>query len=238
MILMQPIRHHHLLPGTLQAAFVLLNFLPLAAQAVDPLQAQFNHPPASARPWVYWFWNNGNVTAGTMEFPVTRVAQPKDPAYGVVKTLHIEATVDGKARNWSGTDNDRVALLRSEDFRAPEATVWGTENPGAFVLATREGGEFRLKTASGKETTVTVPAMPEPLAIRGPWMVSFPPKWGAPPNITMQELASLSESEIEGVRHFSGVCTYQPFNPNSTLPKSGLMGPVRLGVLQETEVKF
>lgn len=22
----------------------------------------FMHPPASARPWVYWFWLNGNVT--------------------------------------------------------------------------------------------------------------------------------------------------------------------------------
>src|SRR5271156_4186069 len=26
------------------------------------LSAQFANPPASARPWVYWFWNNGNVT--------------------------------------------------------------------------------------------------------------------------------------------------------------------------------
>lgn len=26
------------------------------------LPAQFASPPASARPWVYWFWNNGNVT--------------------------------------------------------------------------------------------------------------------------------------------------------------------------------
>ena len=28
----------------------------------DDLSAQFVKPPASARPWVYWFWNNGNVT--------------------------------------------------------------------------------------------------------------------------------------------------------------------------------
>ena len=26
------------------------------------LSAQFAKPPAAARPWVYWFWNNGNVT--------------------------------------------------------------------------------------------------------------------------------------------------------------------------------
>jgi hypothetical protein len=25
------------------------------------LSAQFANPPKSARPWVYWFWNNGNV---------------------------------------------------------------------------------------------------------------------------------------------------------------------------------
>ncbi len=28
----------------------------------DDLSSQFAKPPASARPWVYWFWNNGNVT--------------------------------------------------------------------------------------------------------------------------------------------------------------------------------
>ena len=28
----------------------------------EDLSAQFAAPPAAARPWVYWFWNNGNVT--------------------------------------------------------------------------------------------------------------------------------------------------------------------------------
>ena len=32
-----------------------------SAPAAD-LAARFVHPPDSARPWVYWFWNNGNVT--------------------------------------------------------------------------------------------------------------------------------------------------------------------------------
>ena len=26
------------------------------------LQRGFQHPPDSARPWVYWFWLNGNIT--------------------------------------------------------------------------------------------------------------------------------------------------------------------------------
>src|ERR1700691_2874960 len=35
----------------------------LRAEAADSLAQNFQQPPASARPWVYWFWNNGNVTS-------------------------------------------------------------------------------------------------------------------------------------------------------------------------------
>ena len=31
--------------------------------AADQLQRGFTHPPDSARPWVYWFWLNGNITS-------------------------------------------------------------------------------------------------------------------------------------------------------------------------------
>src|SRR5215469_11375855 len=35
----------------------------LFAVGSDPLERNFSHPPADARPWVYWFWNNGNITS-------------------------------------------------------------------------------------------------------------------------------------------------------------------------------
>ena len=31
-------------------------------RTADNLAAQFRHPPDSARPWVYWFWLDGNIT--------------------------------------------------------------------------------------------------------------------------------------------------------------------------------
>jgi hypothetical protein len=35
----------------------------LPALAENPvLDAGFRHPPAAARPWVYWFWVNGNIS--------------------------------------------------------------------------------------------------------------------------------------------------------------------------------
>jgi hypothetical protein len=33
-----------------------------AAAPADPVARSFQHPPASARPWVYWFPVNGNLT--------------------------------------------------------------------------------------------------------------------------------------------------------------------------------
>ena len=33
-----------------------------ATLAADPLEQGFKAPPDSARPWVYWFWLNGNLT--------------------------------------------------------------------------------------------------------------------------------------------------------------------------------
>ena len=41
----------------------LCTALPLCPRAsADDLRANFAAPPAAARPWVYWFWLNGNIT--------------------------------------------------------------------------------------------------------------------------------------------------------------------------------
>jgi hypothetical protein len=48
----------------MKAKLGLFLALALATASVhaDDLAAQFLKPPSSSRPWVYWFWNNGNVT--------------------------------------------------------------------------------------------------------------------------------------------------------------------------------
>ncbi|MBI4584360.1 MAG: hypothetical protein HY717_10100 [Planctomycetes bacterium] len=42
----------------------MLASLPAIPMAADDLERGFDRPPASARPWVYWFWLNGNITPG------------------------------------------------------------------------------------------------------------------------------------------------------------------------------
>jgi len=43
----------------------------------------------------------------------------------------------------------------------------------------------------------------------GPWKVNFSKDWGAPEETTFQELISWSNSEIEGIKYFSGTATYK-----------------------------
>lgn len=44
--------------------------------------------------------------------------------------------------------------------------------------------------------------------LTGSWLLRFPPNWGAPDSARMATLRSWSESEVPGIRYFSGIATY------------------------------
>ena len=54
-----------------------------------------------------------------------------------------------------------------------------------------------------------VAALPEPVAITGPWDVHFPPNWGAPERVELPQLVSWTEHADPGVRYFSGKASYR-----------------------------
>ena len=47
----------------LLTTLTLTTLCALDLTAADELERGFTHPPDSARPWVYWFWLNGNITS-------------------------------------------------------------------------------------------------------------------------------------------------------------------------------
>ncbi|MBI4327535.1 MAG: hypothetical protein HY674_20060, partial [Chloroflexi bacterium] len=49
--------------AALTAAFGIALSPCLPSMAASELEQAFQHPPDSARPWVYWFWLNGNITS-------------------------------------------------------------------------------------------------------------------------------------------------------------------------------
>ena len=72
---------------------------------------------------------------------------------------------------------------------------------GAVFVVFRKGGGGLPKGGRGG-------TLPAPVDVVGPWTVTFPDGWGAPPEVTLPTLKSWSEHEEPGIRHFSGVATY------------------------------
>lgn len=67
-------------------------------------------------------------------------------------------------------------------------------------------GDYKL---SGKNGSMTVKNNILTSTINAPWDVSFTEGWGAPEKVSFPELISWTDSEIEGVKYYSGTATYK-----------------------------
>src|SRR5438270_13295945 len=56
-------KHSYIERSTLLLAILFQSSAVFAAPRLSGLAENFLHPPASARPWVFWFWLNGNITS-------------------------------------------------------------------------------------------------------------------------------------------------------------------------------
>ena len=74
-------------------------------------------------------------------------------------------------------------------------------------------------------------AQGEPLAINGPWQVTFEKNLGAPESITLDKLDSLSEHPEAGLKYFSGIATYR-----TTFNRSQIANPKSYFLLDLGEV--
>ena len=158
------------------------------------------------------------IQGGTPSFPVVKVAEiGGDPDLNVVKTLNIHCRINGHEQNLEFHDGDTVEF--STKGENPPATVEAAEGGTAQLCATQPG-EYQClllpadvpahnSGSAGETVTVSVPTVPMPIQIQGPWTVAFPDGWGAPPQIQMDPLGPLNEHPDAGVRHFSGTATYR-----------------------------
>jgi hypothetical protein len=119
---------------------------------------------------------------------------------------------------------------RAEDvlvsFRASgkEAELWhpdtGEIEPSAYAIENGRtavplhldpnGSVFVVLRRAATAPTRTRPRPPSAAltTIAGPWSVSFPPNWGAPPQVRLDTLTSWATSADPGVKYFSGTATY------------------------------
>ena len=66
--------------------------------------------------------------------------------------------------------------------------------------------------------TLDVSAVPESLNLTGPWDVHFTPGWGAPEQVTSEQLKDWTKRSEEGIKYYSGTATYQK---TFTMPAAG-----------------
>lgn len=80
-----------------------------------------------------------------------------------------------------------------------------------------ENGVFHLKSSDGnKDIDNLVDVQP----VNGAWEVYFPKGWGMPERVIFPRLKSWTDSDIEGLKYFSGIATYKktfqyPVNSNA-----------------------
>jgi hypothetical protein len=76
-------------------------------------------------------------------------------------------------------------------------------------LAPRESVFVVFRNAAREPSrTIAPPAMETLATIVGPWNVSFPPKLGAPAEIQLDATGPWTDSDLPGVKYFSGTATY------------------------------
>ena len=182
--------------------------LPLTKPLVIKIQmATFGVPGDAARTRDVQTEVQSLANQGEVGFKIGKLVEGGDPAYGVIKTLVVEYTVDGQPFVASGREPDDISLVAGLSAPARAAEV-RSDSAGRLNIVASQPGHYELKTASGRKFTADVASVSTPIEITGTWDVSFPPKWGAPDRIILDHLGSLSESTNSGVKFFSGTTTY------------------------------
>jgi hypothetical protein len=96
----------------------------------------------------------------------------------------------------------------SAAIQEPPAFEVSAGTSGNLELLAWGTGAYKLKSASGRETTWEVQTLPAPVELTGPWDISFQPQRGAPERMQFDSLRDWSRHTNSGVKYFSGMATY------------------------------
>lgn len=143
-----------------------------------------------------------------------------DPAYGIVKKMRVDYTINGKPETIVVNENEVVELPPRAIGGAPPVILHSLPQ-GAYELRAFEDGLYSVHLSTGKVFKLNIKGVPKPIEVAGPWRVNFTPGWGAPESVTFDKLISWTEHSDSGIKYFSGTATYvKEFNlPKELLTK-------------------
>jgi hypothetical protein len=141
-------------------------------------------------------------------FSAGELADDFDPAYGVVKTLSIDYTENGIEKNITKTDPETVDFLTEQPQETARVAKVEYDSTGALALEAWKAGTYKVTSASGKTTDISVPSVPDPFILSGPWKVDFPAQSGGAQSVVWNDLISWSKSDVDSIKYFSGTGSY------------------------------
>ncbi len=127
---------------------------------------------------------------------------------------------------WHAETGKSEKATYSFDDKQTKVSLNLTANDAVFVVF---GAATKAKSFVKTESVTTLLTQ-----LNGSWGVTFQKERGAPNSIQLNELKSLSENEIQGVKYFSGIATYsKSFPVKKEWLKQGSMFYLDLGVVKE-----
>ncbi len=109
-------------------------------------------------------------------------------------------------------DSSPEPYIRSviRDSSAEEESLLVTQNQQSeFTSVIGAPGHYKIIDSHNRVREIEVDAIPEAIALDGPWDVRFPHEYGIPPVITFPEPISWTNHELEAIRYFSGIANYR-----------------------------
>ncbi|MBQ8008717.1 MAG: glycoside hydrolase family 2 [Bacteroidaceae bacterium] len=125
------------------------------------------------------------------------INNPEGPA----KTVELSFRVKGKKPEiWHPETGKREEVTYHIEGNRTVVKVKMVENDALFVVF----------NGPAEQDAVTLPELKESalLTLDTPWNVSFQEKRGAPASAQFDKLINLADSEVDGIKYFSGVATY------------------------------
>ena len=153
-----------------------------------PKDVEYSRALDTSVPWIH---------RRTGDADIYFVANRSDRA----QEIEVRFRVSGKeAELWHrGHGRDRAGELQHRDGRTT-VPLHLSARESVFVV-------FR-KPAATSARTLPRPNTTTLATVSGPWTISFPPNFGAPPKIELAQLESWTANADEGVKYFSGTATY------------------------------
>ncbi len=148
------------------------------------------------------------VDHGRLSVNVNSDLAGSDPALMTPKELRVDYTLNGVAKHITVPENEMLVLPPTLDIGTPPQYTVDTAN-GSLSVTFWNNGHADLRLASGQTLNASAQDLPPTQEISGPWNLSFPPNWGAPPSVTLDQLISWIDHTNSGVRYFSGKATYE-----------------------------